>query len=458
MESKQKLLFFSILTIQFLERFAYINILVQLPIFIAQKDIPNTLGWEQEVKGWIFFVWALIQNLTPVFFGIVADRISPKKALTFSLLFVCLGYFFLTLQLTIFILLLSVILIGFGSGGFKPSIQSLLSDIPSKKIWSFYLFVNNLAFLFALLGSKFLKGISWNHVFIGSFTISLVNLFFSFYLVFKFLKKSDAEIIKLNNKAYFKELLFILLEKRMLLIIGITTCFAMIYMQFYETLPNFIVDWVDTSSIANMLSLPEAMTINTTLGRQISYELLYILNPILILLFVSFIQKISENKGIYNPLIFAQIFVILGFALCGFTMFGSLFLLGMVIYTFGEMLFNIKILETISKVAPAGKKASYFGALNISYTIGLTTGALSGGYLYKHLAEKYTLAKNFLKDNFSVIPTSEPLSKIQELINVDAVSSMLWSYYKPYIFWIPFLVIGAFGIILTFVSKKYNSI
>jgi MFS family permease len=441
---------------QFLERLAYTNVLIQLPIYIAQKGMQNTLGWSQETKGWIFFIWALIQNLTPVFMGSLADKISHQKAILLSLIIVSLGYIGLAYSYSFELFTFSVVLIGFGSGFFKPSLQGKLSELGHSRVWAYYLFASNVAFLLGILFSKLLKEFSWNVVFFGSFFIAFLNIVLNLF----YLTKTRREVKHSNNNnekfLSLTEILFAIKEKKMFVIICITTFFAIIYMQFYETLPNFIVDWVNTSNIVASLNLPNFLTMETSLGRQISYEILYLINPILILLFVTNLQSITAKEEITTTLLIAMFLTTIGFMLCGFSRNGTYLLIGFVVYTFGEMLFNMKILELINKIAPTSRKATYFGILNISYTLGLTSGALSGGYIYKYLAEKYTLAKNYLSNYSLHSETQNPIAKLSEILHTSDVTSFLWNTYHPYLFWIPYVIIGIFGILLILRLKKYK--
>ncbi|MFN3307366.1 MAG: MFS transporter, partial [Candidatus Kapaibacteriota bacterium] len=184
----------SALLLQYLERLSYFNVLIQMPIYISQKGIEDALGLGQEVKGWIFFTWALVQNVTPIFVGVIADRISQEKAIFFSIVLICLGYLSLFLCQSISILLFSVILIGIGSGGFKPSLQGVLSQFDKRNVWSIYLIINNLAFMLALVFSNYTKQFGWRFVFLGSFIISILNLLISVTL----LKKTNKEKTSLH--------------------------------------------------------------------------------------------------------------------------------------------------------------------------------------------------------------------------------------------------------------------
>ncbi len=444
----------AILLLQFLERFSYFNVLIQLPIYISQKGIENALGLGQEVKGWIFFTWALVQNVTPIFTGIIADRISQEKTIFLSIILISLGYLSFSLSQSIPILLTSVILVGIGSGGFKPSLQGLLSQSPKKNVWSVYLIINNLAFLFALVFSNYIKQYGWNIVFLGSFITSILNLLLSYSL----LKIPNREKIyssqKIeNSKVNITEIAKLITQKRMLFILCFTTCFAIIYMQFYETLPNYIVDWIDTSNIAQFLGLSKEFTMLTSYGRGISYEFIYILNPVIVIAFAQIFQKVFSTKDSLYSIFVSQAFVTIGLAFCSFSINGLHLILGMIIYTFGEILFNIKILELVSKIAPSNRKSTYLGSLSISYTLGLTLGAVSAGYLYKGLAEKYSLAMKYLEIHKNTEISHQGVDNF--FISKES-TLLLWHYFKPYVFWTPFIFIGLVGIFTVYMFKKYN--
>lgn len=450
---KYNLLYF--LLLQFLERFSYFNILIQLPIYISQKGIENGLGLGQEIKGWIFFIWALVQNVTPIFVGVIADKISQERTIFISILFVCIGYLAFSQSQSIVFIFSSVMLIGFGCGGFKPSLQGLLSKSQNKNVWSIYLVINNLAFLLALFFSNYLKKFGWNFVFWGSFIISFLNLLLS-YFIFKTHKKEKPPLYTPTASSIinFSEINKILVQKRIIYILGFTTCFAIIYMQFYETLPNFIVDWIDTSSLVQLFGLPKDFTMLTSFGEGISYEFIFIINPIIVITFAQIVQNIFSTKDPINSLLISLALVTIGFASCGFSANGLYLISGMIIYTFGEILFNIKILELVSQIAPTKRKSTYLGLLNISYTFGLTLGAVSSGYLYKEFAEKYTLATKYL-ENHTNLGTN--FKSVENFFISKESTILLWNHFKPYFFWIPYILIGFLGIIVIYIFKKYNN-
>ncbi len=451
-----------LISIQFFEKLAYTNLILQLPIFIAQKDIAKGLGWSQETKGLIYFFWALIQNTVPIFAGYISDQYRKKTIVALGIALVSLGYSFFFIQKSILSFILATILIGIGSGCFKPAIQgSLAATISKNKInfgWGAYVVIVNISAFTAGILSKQLREINWDFVFLGSIVLSLITLVLILLLYpnEKYSIPADNTNVKLNFKELFDELK----SRKVLILLGIASSFTLIYMQFYESLPNFIYDWSDTSGVSRSFALPSFMLMHTYKANQISYEWIYNLNSALIILFTIWLTILLKKTDNINALSIGLMLVILGFFFCGFTRNGSILILGVVIYTFGEMIMNTFLLETFSKIAPNHKKSTYLGILNLSYAFGLSIGALSGGFLYKHFAEKQTLAQKFLIENGLSNNNVNPITSISEKFNFspEQVTTFLWTEFVPYLFWTPFIVIGFIGLLLCWLVKKYKLI
>ncbi|MGA2296785.1 MAG: MFS transporter, partial [FCB group bacterium] len=113
--------------LQMLEKLAYWCVLLQMPIYIAQKDIPGGLHWEQMSKGIIFFWWALVQNIVPIFSGGFADKYGRKKVMMLAFIIIAIGYLLLGTQKDYNIFLCGTIILGFGSGLFKPALQGAVA-------------------------------------------------------------------------------------------------------------------------------------------------------------------------------------------------------------------------------------------------------------------------------------------------------------------------------------------
>src|SRR6185369_5237952 len=81
-----------------------------------------------------------------------------------------------------------------------------------------------------------------------------------------------------------------LARPRLAIFILIMSGFWLMFMQLYDMLPNFIVDWVDSSNIVQALHLPRFFTVETPRGTQIAQEWLINANAGLIILCVVWVS------------------------------------------------------------------------------------------------------------------------------------------------------------------------
>lgn len=443
---------------QMLERLSYWSVVLQMPIYIAQKDVEGTLGWSHTEKGIIYFWWALVQNLTPLLAGYFADKFGHKKVFYISFVITISGFLSLSITQDFFPFLFATLLLGFGLGTFKPvlqgSIAAELDESKSSAGWAIYVLLVNLSVFLAPPLSIYLKGISWQSLFWGSALIFSMNFLVTPFLTKRKLSKSTF----INLSIFFKALL----KKEIICFIILMSGFTIIYMQFYETLPNFIYDWVDTSSIATALHLPDFMLMTTPFGKMISFEWLYNLNTGLIILFVTPIAILSKKFNILKVISFGIFVCSIGLGFSGFMYAGSLVLTGFIIYTFGEMITNPKFTEYLGNISPKTQKSIYLSFLNISWAIGLSSGGFIGGWLYNNFGEKALLAQKYLSENYNINNTelSSSFGKLSKLMNIseNELTRLLRQEYYPEIVWIPFIILGIISAVLLFYfgSKMSN--
>ncbi len=441
--------------VQMIERLAYWITIIQIPIYIAQKDVPGGLHFAQTTKGLIFFWWALVQNLTPVFWGAVSDKIGQKRSLYISSIIIIIGYCFLATQREFFPFLLGTLVLGFGLGSYKPAIQGWIAkEIEGKNTslgWGIYIFLVNLSVFAGPILSIYLKNISWQAVFFGSAIIFSFNLILLSIVKYDYLKiKSDSKILK--------ELFRVIITPKIIFFILIMSGFTITYMQFYETLPNFIFDWSDTSSIAK--HLPDFMTSETARGRMIAYEWIYNLNSGLVVLLVLFMAKFTDKIKITKTLTAGILLAGLGLFVAGYSQSGIFLVFGVVCYTLGELTVNPKFPEYIANIAPKTNKSLYLGIMNISWAIGLAGGGLIGGWLYKHYAEKAYFAKILLENKgITGVQMQDAFAKAQEITGMNAteLTTYLWQVHNPGIIWYPFLILSLLSVIgMNYYSNKYD--
>jgi MFS family permease len=241
--------------------------------------------------------------------------------------------------------------------------------------------------------------------------------------------------------------------------------------QLWDQHPIFIKDWVDSSMIADQverLSMPLHDIVSEQGGGAIQPQMLVWVNSLFVVLFVIPLSWLVRRMRTLRAMLIGMILTMAGLAVTGLTADGWIFVLGIAVFTTGEMLCAPKQNEYLGLIAPAGKKAQFLGYANIPVGIGGAIGAKLTGYLYGHYGEKATLALRYLAEQTEFgaarhwdgqissleatleIDRSGAMAKLQDVLTLDApaTTQLLWETYHPqYHFWIPILAIGLLSIV-----------
>jgi MFS family permease len=465
---------------EMIERCAYYGMRVVIPIYIAQADEPGGLHFTQVDKGLIFAIWAIVQTLTPMFSGGFADRYGYKRTIALSQALTIAGYLIMGTQRTFAGFLFGVCVLAFGTAIFKPGIQGTLVQSITKKTSSvgwgmFYMVVNVGGFLGPPL-AHMLKGIGWPAVFFGCAAILSLNFLMLF--TYKEIPRGGDQrgtpwtILKMTFRN--------IIKLRLLMFILIMSGFWLMFMQLFDMLPNFIVDWVDTRSLVQMFNLPSWMTNVTPRGTMIAQEWMINFNSGLIVVCVMFVSYLVSRMRRLTSIFMGMTVSAAGLLLAGFTMAGTFCILGILCFSVGEMLASPKMSEYLGVIAPEGQKALYMGYSNIPFAIGWGYGSWMGGQIYDKAGDKANLSLRYLLDHFGIaegatreaviaklqaagmdasraaesiaqfftnsegVVRTKAFAILQAVTGTDAVQAtdMLWNTYHPYQLWYPFVAIG----------------
>jgi POT family proton-dependent oligopeptide transporter len=430
-----------------IERLAYYGVRVVIPIYIAQADEIGGLHFSQGDKGFIFLWWALVQSTLPVLTGGFADRYGYKRQIVVAIFLKSLGYLMMATQRTFWPFFAGCLLLAAGTAVFKPPIQgTFVKTLTSKTSgvgWGFfYMIINIGAFLGPPL-AHFLYGYSWPTVFYGC--ALLVNLNLLWLLSYREVNPGTDgstgvwQVVVDTARE--------LLNPRLLAFILIISVFWAVLEQLWDTLPNFIVDWVDSYSLAR--HLPEFMlSRNLSRGAQIAQEWVINLNPLLIILFVAPLSWYANRvMRRLTSIFFGFILVSLGTYVVGSSMSISTCLAGITCFTFGEMLCSPKMREYLAVIAPPDKKALYMGYASIPYAFGWGYGSFLAGQIYERTGEKAGLALRYMSEVLKVheLPDrSQAFVRLTEMLGQTPaqVTRLLWDKYDPSWVWTPFAIAG----------------
>ncbi|HEY9073636.1 MAG TPA: MFS transporter, partial [Desulfobaccales bacterium] len=268
------------------ERLAYYGVRVVIPIYIAQADEIGGLHFSQSDKGFIFLWWALVQSILPVVTGGFADRYGYKKQIRVAILLKTVGYLMMATQRSFWPFLAGCLLLAAGTAVFKPPVWGTFAKTLTVKTsgvgWGFFYMVINVG---AFLGpplAHFLYGYSWPTVFYGCALMVNLNLLW----LLSYREVNPGSGAGTGVWQVMADTAREILNPRLLAFILIISVFWAVLEQLWDTLPNFIVDWVDSYSLAR--HLPEFMlSRNLSRGPQLAQEWVINLNPLLIILVVA---------------------------------------------------------------------------------------------------------------------------------------------------------------------------
>ena len=439
--------FWMVNIMEMIERLAYYGVRVVIPIYIAQADEIHGLHFTQTQKGLIFTLWALVQTGVPVFSGGFADRYGYKRTVAVSIGIKAIGYLLMATQREFWPFTIGCLVLALGTAIFKPGLQGTMlrtmnKDNSSVGWGTFYMLVNVGGFLGPPL-AHYLYGISWPMVFYGCAVIVSLN-----WLMLFTYPSVDAGGDQRGGPLRVAAITFRnLAQPRLAVFILIMAGFWLMFMQLYDMLPNFIVDWVDSSRMVQALHLPGFVTNPSARGTQIAQEWMINLDAFLIILLVVWVShRVAKMRRVHS--IFWGILISsLALFVCGATMSGALCIVGILVFAVGEMMASPKMNDYLGVIAPEGQKALYMGYANMPYAIGWALGDWVAGLVYDAQGDKANLALRYLAGHPGMpagVDRTKAFETLCGAMHLDAAAGtrLLWSTYQPWRLWIPFAAVG----------------
>ncbi len=432
---------------EMIERMAYYGVRTVIPIYIAQADEIGGLHFSQSDKGFIFLWWALVQSLLPVFTGGFADRYGYKRQIVLAIALKAAGYVIMATQREFWPFFAGCMVLAAGTAVFKPPIQGTfvktLDEESSGVGWGYFYMVVNIGGFLGPPLAHFLYGYSWPAVFYGCAVLVCVNFFW-----LATYREAGSGIADTGGV---KEVILTtareILKPRLIAFLLIASAFWASLMQLFDMLPNFIVDWIDSSALA--AHLPSFMlAADRGTGPQIAQEWVINLNPLLIILLVAPLSWfVNRRMRRLSSMVLGVAIAEIGMLVVGSTMSIVTCLAGIMLFSIGEMLCSPKMNEFLGVIAPDDKKALYMGYANIPFAIGWGYGSFLGGNLYDRAGEKAALALRYLGEHLNVsdMPARSDaftlLTREMSLSPADT-TSLLWRAYHPWKVWLPFCAIA----------------
>lgn len=358
------------------ERGAYYGLNSVLAIYLTNSIADGGLGFSEQSVGFLQGLIYALTYIVPIVGGALADRYGYRRMLLAAFSLLAAGYF-LTGNMSVYgAVFASLLVMATGSGLFKPIISGTIARTTTEENSGFgfgvyYWMINLGAFLAPLLVS-YLKGFSWSYVFIAS---SLYCVLMLIPTVFIYRDPPRPESTK-TLKEVLGSAAMVLGDARFMLMIFVYSGFWILYFQNFGSVLWFLRDFVSTAPIDAAFA---------SIGIPLSFdaEHVTVVNAGTIILLQVAVSRAVKNIRPLPTMVGGIIIGALGFVCLAFATNIWIFVLGIAVFSVGEMTAHPKYYSFIGLVAPPDKKAVYMGYAFLYGVIGSLIGSNLGGAMYE---------------------------------------------------------------------------
>jgi len=360
---------------EFFERGAYYGLNAVLAVYLADhlKFSVESVGFLQG------FVYALTY-LMPIAGGALAERLGYRRMLLVAFSLLSIGYFAAGNFTAYGVVFVSLLVMATGSGLFKPIITGTIARSTTKETSGFgfgvyYWCINVGAFIAPLLVNV-LKGLSWRYVFLNSAAWCALMLIPT---VFFFKDPQKPQSTK-SARQVATEALMVLGDSRFMLMILVYSCFWILYFQTFGPALWFVRDFINRDVVTQwMAGIP--------LLKYFVFdaEFVTIVNAGVIIALVLVVSRVCKNLKAL-PVIAAGIIIgTLGFVILAFSQGPWMFILGIAVFSIGEMTAHPKYYSYVGLVAPKDNVAVYMGYAFLYGVVGSLFGSNFGAIMYNKI-------------------------------------------------------------------------
>ncbi|GAB7088842.1 MFS transporter [Marinifilum fragile] len=454
-------------TIELFERWAWYGFFMLFANYLTGSTDIGALGLSQAQKGIIMGVGTGILYFLPVITGAIADKYGYKRVLGISFVVYSTAFIALPLFNTFAGVFAMYLYLALGAALFKPIISATVAKTTDEETSSigfgiFYMMVNIGAFIGPLVTLAY-KDSGYTTVFYISAGVILIN-----FILILFYKEPEREVKQeslgeaIGN--VFKNIATAISDIKFVIFLLLVAAFWSMYYQLFFTLPVFITQWVDTSSIYNFFEgfIP-AVTETYGQGGQMDSEFIVNFDAMFIIIFQiiisSIVMKLKPLKAMMGGILVCTI----GMALTLYTQNVLFVITAIFIFSIGEMASSPKITEYIGRIAPKDKVGLYMGCSFLPVFAGSTLGGVISGNVYGSMSDKVTLLVKEVEKRGLDIPAiskdfsaTEYFNRAGELMgmNQSELTQFLWNTYNPGNIWYVILAIGLFAVVALYFYDK----
>jgi dipeptide/tripeptide permease len=303
------------------------------------------------------------------------------------------GGYLLTSQMTAYgAVFVSLVIMGLGAGTFKPVVSGTIARVTNERTSTlgfgiFYWSINLGAFLFPLVLVPMLKAVAWHYVIIAS-AVGTGMLILPTIFIYRepVERQRGAEPFGLVLRQILGKLWMVARDWRFILFIFIYSWFWILYFQMFDSVLWYVKDFVDATPLNAFVASV------TGLRWSFDVEHVTVINAFTIILLQILISSIVAKTRALPTMIAGVCFATVGMAILAIGTNIWVFMLGIFIFSIGEMTAHPKYISYLGLIAPQDRKATYMGFGFLYGFFGSLIGGLLGAFLYVRLMDNPMLA------------------------------------------------------------------
>ncbi|MEW6336803.1 MAG: MFS transporter [Acidobacteriota bacterium] len=366
------------------ERAAYYGLNSVLGVYLTLEVANGGVGASEQAAGFLQSIVYAMTYIGPILGGALADRYGYRRMLVVAFSMLATGYFAAGHTSTYALVFLALLVMASGAGLFKPIISGTIARTTDERTSAFgfgiYYWMINLGAFLAPLVVSVLKGFSWQHVFTASAAYTGLMLLPA---VFVFRDPPRPE-----SRKSLREVLAgaaeVLSDARFMLMIVVYSGFWVLYFQNFGSVLWYLRDFVDNEPVSRAVtSLLQAIGLPWTF--TFDAEHVTVINAGTIILLQVLVSRIVRDRPALPVMVTGMAIGAAGFLCLASSRNPWVFILGIAVFSIGEMTAHPKYYSFVGIVAPADRKAVYMGYAFLYGVFGSLLGSNLGGLLYQRM-------------------------------------------------------------------------
>ncbi|HXK61958.1 MAG TPA: MFS transporter [Acidobacteriota bacterium] len=398
------------------ERAAYYGLNSVLAIYLSNAVSEGGLGFSEQSVGFLQSLVYALTYIVPILGGALADRYGYRRVLLVAFSLLSAGYFASGHMSAYGPVFAALVVMATGSGLFKPIISGTIARTTTEENSGFgfgiYYWMINLGAFLAPLVVSYLKGFSWRWVFTASALYCALMLLPTIFLYRDPPRPPSSRRLGevLGSAA------LVLGDARFMLMIFIYSGFWILYFQNFGSVLWFLRDFIDPTPVNQMMA---------SVGIRFSFDAEHVtsINAGTIILLQVVVSRLVKSWKPLPTMITGMAIGAVGFLCLAFASSAWILILGIAVFSIGEMTAHPKYYSYVGLVAPADRKAVYMGYAFLYGVVGSLLGSNLGGWMYETMM-KPLVGRNDISDgvrNFWLIFAALDVAAVAGLLLYNRV-------------------------------------